>query len=96
MIKFFIVFIISISTYISAKETKFEKRLQKDIKKLSRISGFIDNELKLYDEKTILEKKIQLLLFTIMAHMYLKREEKSVLKALEESLKQYQVYIIKK
>ena len=46
-----------VSTLTYAKETKFEKRLQKDIKKLSRISGFIDNELKLYDEKTILDKK---------------------------------------
>ena len=42
---------------MSAKETKFEKRLQKDIKKLSRISGFIDNNLKLYDEEEISDKK---------------------------------------
>ena len=34
MLKFLIVLVISFSTYVSAKETKFEKRLQKDIKKL--------------------------------------------------------------
>ena len=57
MLKFFIILVVSISTYVSAKETKFEKRLQKDIKKLSRISGFIDNNLKLYDEEEISDKK---------------------------------------
>ena len=45
MLKFLIVLVISFSTYVSAKETKFEKRLQKDIKKLLRISGFIDDDL---------------------------------------------------
>ena len=34
-----------------------EKRIKKDIDKLSKVSGFIDNELKLYDEETILDKK---------------------------------------
>ena len=45
MLKFLIVLVISFSTYVSAKETKFEKRLHKDIKKLLRISGFIDDDL---------------------------------------------------
>ncbi len=57
MLNYLIILILSISTYVSAKETKFEKRLQKDIKKLSRISGFIDNNLKLYDEEEISDKK---------------------------------------
>ena len=57
MLNYLIILIVSISTYVSAKETKFEKRLQKDIKKLSRISGFIDNNLKLYDEEEISDKK---------------------------------------
>ncbi len=50
MLRFFIILILSISNYVSAKETKFEKRLQKDIKKLSRISGFVDDDLTLYNE----------------------------------------------
>ena len=54
---FLILLFVLVSTLTYAKETKFEKRLQKDIKKLSKISGFIDNELKLYDEETILDKK---------------------------------------
>ena len=45
-----------ISISANAKETKFEKRLQKDIKKLSKLSGFIDSKLKLYGEDTIMEK----------------------------------------
>ena len=57
MLNYLIILILSISTHVSAKETKFEKRLQKDIKKLSRISGFIDNNLKLYDEEEISDKK---------------------------------------
>ena len=57
MLNYLIILILSISTYVSAKETKFEKRLKKDIKKLSRISGFIDNNLKLYDEEEISDKK---------------------------------------
>ena len=57
MLNYLIILIVSISTYVSAKETKFEKRLQKDIKKLSRISGFIDNNLKLYDQEEISDKK---------------------------------------
>ena len=52
-----IFFIISISNQLFSKETKFEKRVKKDIDKLSKVSGFIDNELKLYDEETILDKK---------------------------------------
>ena len=42
---------------MSAKETKFEKRLQKDIKKLLRISGFIDDDLNLYSEDEITDRK---------------------------------------
>ena len=57
MLKFFIILVVSISTYVSAKETKFEKRLQKDIKKLSRISGFIDDGLNLYSEDEITNRK---------------------------------------
>ena len=57
VIKLIIIFIISISNQLFSKETKFEKRLKKDIDKLSKISGFIDNELKPYDEETILDKK---------------------------------------
>ena len=57
MIKFLIVLVVSISTYVSAKETKFEKRLQKDIKKLLRISGFIDDDLNLYSEDEITDRK---------------------------------------
>ena len=53
----FIFLIISFSKYSFSKETKFEKRVKKDIDKLSKVSGFIDNELKLYDEETILDKK---------------------------------------
>ena len=57
-IKFiFFFFIINTFNQSFSKETKFEKRLQKDIKKLSRISGFVDNESQLYDEETILDKK---------------------------------------
>ena len=57
MLKFLIVLVISFSTYVSAKETKFEKRLQKDIKKLLRISGFIDDDLNLYSEDEITDRK---------------------------------------
>ena len=57
MLKFLIVLVISFSTYVSAKETKFEKRLQKDIKKLSRISGFVDDDLNLYSEDEITDRK---------------------------------------
>ena len=53
----FVFFITNIFNQSFSKETKFEKRLQKDINKLSKVSGFIDNELKLYDEETILDKK---------------------------------------
>ena len=57
MFKFLIVLILSISNYAFSKETKFEKRLQKDIKKLSRISGFIDDDLNLYGEDEITDQK---------------------------------------
>lgn len=57
MLRFFIILILSISNYVSAKENKFEKRLQKDIKKLSRISGFVDHDLTLYNEDEITDKK---------------------------------------
>ena len=53
----FIFLIISFSNHSFSQETKFEKRIKKDINKLSKVSGFIDNELKLYDEETILDKK---------------------------------------
>ena len=42
---------------LASEETKFEKRLKKDIKKLSKISGFVDNESQLYNEEIILDKK---------------------------------------
>ena len=53
----FTILIISFSNHSFSQETKFEKRIKKDIDKLSKVSGFIDNELKLYDEETILDKK---------------------------------------
>ena len=53
----FIFLIISFSNHLFSQETKFEKRIKFDINKLSKVSGFIDNELKLYDEETILDKK---------------------------------------
>ena len=53
----FIFFITNIFNQSFSKETKFEKRLKKDIDKLSKISGFIDNELKLYDEELVIDKK---------------------------------------
>ena len=40
-----------------SKESKFEKRLQKDIKKLSKISGFIDNNSKSYSEEEISDRQ---------------------------------------
>ena len=40
-----------------SKESKFEKRLQKDIKKLSKISGFIDNNSKSYSEDEISDRQ---------------------------------------
>ena len=92
----FIFLIISFSNHSFSQETKFEKRIKKDIDKLSKVSGFIDNELKLYDEETILEKKIPSSLFIIMVHGSLKQEEKSALKVLEEFLKLYLVSTIKK
>ena len=57
MLKFLIILVVFISSYVSAKETKFEKRLQKDIKKLSRISGFVDDDLNLYSEDEITDRK---------------------------------------
>ncbi len=42
---------------LASEETKFEKRLKKDIKKLSKISGFVDDESQLYNEERILDKK---------------------------------------
>ena len=42
---------------IASEDTKFEKRLKKDIKKLSKISGFVDDESQLYNEERILDKK---------------------------------------
>ena len=47
----FVFFITNIFNQSFSEETKFEKRLQKDINKLSKISGFVDNESQLYDEE---------------------------------------------
>ena len=49
----FIFLIISFSNNSYSKETKFEKKLKKDLKKLSKFTGFIDDNFKLYDENTI-------------------------------------------
>ena len=58
VIKLILIFlIITFSNYSFSKETKFEKRFQKDIKKLSRISGFIDDNLNLYSEDEITDRK---------------------------------------
>ena len=92
----FIFFITNIFNQSFSKETKFEKRLKKDIDKLSKISGFIDNELKLYDEELVIDKKILSSLFIIMVHVLQKRDEKNALKELEGFLKLFLVYIIKK
>ena len=54
---FLILFFILIPLTCYAKESKFEKRLQKDIKKLSKHSGFIDDNLKLYNEDEILDSQ---------------------------------------
>ena len=43
----FVFFITNIFNQSFSEETKFEKRLQKDINKLSKISGFVDNESQL-------------------------------------------------
>ena len=51
----FLFLFISLPTY--SKESKFEKKLQKDLKKLSKFNGFIDNNLELYDEGTISDLK---------------------------------------
>ena len=51
----FLFLFITLPTY--SKESKFEKRLQKDLKKLSKFNGFIDNNLELYDEGTISDLK---------------------------------------
>ena len=51
----FLFLFITLPTY--SKESKFEKRLQKDLKKLSKFNGFIDNNLELYDEDTISDLK---------------------------------------
>ena len=51
----FLFLFITLPTY--SKESKFEKKLQKDLKKLSKFSGFIDNNLKLYDEDSISDFK---------------------------------------
>lgn len=57
MIKYLLTFFVLLSSSSFSKETKFEKRLQKDIKKLSKFSGFIDDNLKLYSEDEISDKK---------------------------------------
>jgi hypothetical protein len=53
----FIFLIVSFSNYLFAKENKFEKKLKKDLKKLSKFTGFIDDTFKLYDENTINDYK---------------------------------------
>ena len=57
MIKYLLTFFVLLSSSSFSKETKFEKRLQKDIKKLSKFSGFIDDNLKLYSDDEISDKK---------------------------------------
>ena len=44
MIKQFLIFFISLSTSSFSKDSKFEKKLKKDIKKLSKFNGFIDDK----------------------------------------------------
>ena len=58
MFKYFLILlfvVIPLNSY--SKESKFEKRLQKDIKKLSKISGFIDNNSKSYSEDEISDRQ---------------------------------------
>ena len=49
----FVFFITNIFNQSFSEETKFEKKLKKDLKKLSKFTGFIDDNFKLYDENTI-------------------------------------------
>ena len=75
----FIFLIISFSNHSFSKENKFEKRIKKDIDKLSKVSGFIDNELKLYDEETILDKKNNIIIiYNHGSHTPEKRREECV------------------
>ena len=75
----FIFLIISFSNHSFSQETKFEKRIKKDIDKLSKVSGFIDNELKLYDEETILDKKNTIIIiYNHGSHTPEKRREECV------------------
>ncbi len=58
MFRYFLILLfilIPLSSY--AKESKFEKRLQKDIEKLSKLSGFFDNNLKRYSEDEISDRQ---------------------------------------
>ena len=59
MFRIILILVLFIFSYnsLASEETKFEKRLKKDIKKLSKISGFVDNESQLYNEDIILDKK---------------------------------------
>ena len=51
----FLFLFVSLPSY--SKISKFEKQFQKDLKKLSKFNGFIDNNLELYDEGTISDLK---------------------------------------
>ena len=53
----FVFFITNIFNQSFSEETKFEKKLKKDLKKLSKFNGFIDDNFKLYDENTIKDYK---------------------------------------
>ena len=53
MFKFLIIIFILFATNIVAKESKFEKKLKKDLKKLSKFNGFMDDDFKLYSEDNI-------------------------------------------
>ena len=58
MFKYFLILLfVAIPLNSYSKESKFEKRLQKDIKKLSKISGFIDNNSKSYSEEEISDRQ---------------------------------------
>lgn len=57
MIKYLLIFFISLSTSSFSKDSKFEKKLKKDIKKLSKFNGFIDDNFNLYQDDIISDFK---------------------------------------
>ena len=55
--RFFIILFLLFSPNLFSKESKFNKQLQKDLKKLSKFDGFVDEKLQRYDENIIIDKK---------------------------------------